>query len=251
MLTTIYIGVMDIKHLLCQPCDPYSSSFSSSNKLEGYNSSNDLLHLSQHSYYPNEEEQQIRLWRGGHNRSNSTLSISSCSSSSDKSSIVSQQHQSPISSVFSSPTHSPILQNQQRQGQHYYPQHPPQQSVHSNRRTISTTSHTYHYQQQTTQRRSRSKSSASSYIQTRTPWTPEEDELLQKGYEQGLSWAMISCTYLPYRSRGCCWGRFKTLRSKNVIEVYQQRICQRPWKITAGGSTTCSSGSKKKKQLFY
>ncbi|KAG0168279.1 hypothetical protein DFQ28_005969, partial [Apophysomyces sp. BC1034] len=37
--------------------------------------------------------------------------------------------------------------------------------------------------------------------QTRTPWTPEEDYLLQQGYIQGLSWAMISSTYLPHRSR--------------------------------------------------
>ncbi|KAI8379099.1 uncharacterized protein BYT42DRAFT_567468 [Radiomyces spectabilis] len=65
-------------------------------------------------------------------------------------------------------------------------------------------------------------SSSSSYTdkwtrastQTRTPWTPEEDFLLQQGYAQGLSWAMISTTYLPHRSRGCCWGRFKTLQAK-------------------------------------
>ncbi|ORZ00630.1 hypothetical protein BCR43DRAFT_419919, partial [Syncephalastrum racemosum] len=50
--------------------------------------------------------------------------------------------------------------------------------------------------------------------QTRTPWTAEEDYLLQQGYAQGLSWAMISATYLPHRSRGCCWGRFKTLQTK-------------------------------------
>ncbi|KAI9313269.1 hypothetical protein BX666DRAFT_1864928 [Dichotomocladium elegans] len=50
--------------------------------------------------------------------------------------------------------------------------------------------------------------------QTRTPWTPEEDDLLQQGYMEGLSWAMISSTYLPHRSRGCCWGRFKALQTK-------------------------------------
>ncbi|KAI8332459.1 hypothetical protein BC941DRAFT_334999, partial [Chlamydoabsidia padenii] len=53
--------------------------------------------------------------------------------------------------------------------------------------------------------------------QTRNPWTPIEDDLLQKGYEQGLSWAMISANFLPHRSRGCCWGRFKTLQSKNLV----------------------------------
>ncbi|CAO3662989.1 unnamed protein product [Rhizopus stolonifer] len=50
--------------------------------------------------------------------------------------------------------------------------------------------------------------------QTRTPWTSTEDYLLEKGYLKGLSWAMISSKYLPHRSRGCCWGRFKTLRTK-------------------------------------
>ncbi|CEP12496.1 hypothetical protein [Parasitella parasitica] len=50
--------------------------------------------------------------------------------------------------------------------------------------------------------------------QTRTPWTSSEDYLLEKGYLQGLSWAMISSKYLPHRSRGCCWGRFKTLQTK-------------------------------------
>ncbi|CAO3631918.1 unnamed protein product [Cunninghamella blakesleeana] len=70
-------------------------------------------------------------------------------------------------------------------------------------------------------------------IQTRTPWTPMEDELLQKGYEQGLSWAMISATYLPHRSRGCCWGRFKTLQSKNLVDIkfqHQTRLARRAWK---------------------
>ncbi|OBZ89000.1 hypothetical protein A0J61_02958 [Choanephora cucurbitarum] len=89
---------------------------------------------------------------------------------------------------------------------------------------------TNHAFQQTKNNR-RSRSNSTPMIQTRVPWTPEEDDLLQKGYEQGLSWAMISCNFLPHRSRGCCWGRFKTLQNKNAIEVYQQRICQRPWRI--------------------
>lgn len=54
------------------------------------------------------------------------------------------------------------------------------------------------------------------YIQTRVPWRPEEDHLLRQGYEQGLSWALISARYLPHRSRGCCWGRFKTLQTGEV-----------------------------------
>ncbi|KAI7898447.1 uncharacterized protein BX663DRAFT_418206, partial [Cokeromyces recurvatus] len=52
--------------------------------------------------------------------------------------------------------------------------------------------------------------------QQRTPWSFHEDQLLQHGYEQGLSWAMISTHYLPHRSRGCCWGRFKTLQAKSL-----------------------------------
>lgn len=69
-------------------------------------------------------------------------------------------------------------------------------------------------------------------VQTRMAWTPYEDELLQQGYDEGLSWAMISATYLPHRSRGCCWGRFKTLQSKNLIDPKRQsaRLFRRPWK---------------------
>lgn len=58
--------------------------------------------------------------------------------------------------------------------------------------------------------------SSSRKQQTRTPWTVSEDYLLEKGYMQGLSWAMISAKYLPHRSRGCCWGRFKTLQTKST-----------------------------------
>ncbi|KAG2183148.1 hypothetical protein INT43_006143 [Umbelopsis isabellina] len=57
---------------------------------------------------------------------------------------------------------------------------------------------------------------ARQHIQTRVPWRPEEDHLLRQGYEQGLSWTLISARYLPHRSRGCCWGRFKTLQSMEV-----------------------------------
>lgn len=61
-----------------------------------------------------------------------------------------------------------------------------------------------------------STSTAVKQHQTRTPWTSSEDYLLEKGYLQGLSWAMISSKYLPHRSRGCCWGRFKTLQTKST-----------------------------------
>jgi hypothetical protein len=75
-------------------------------------------------------------------------------------------------------------------------------------------------------RRVRSESTGS----TRTPWTPFEDELLRRGYSQGLSWAMISSTYLPHRSRGCCWGRFKTLQNKNLVDPSQSCYFKKPWK---------------------
>ncbi|GAN02767.1 hypothetical protein MAM1_0027c02214 [Mucor ambiguus] len=62
----------------------------------------------------------------------------------------------------------------------------------------------------------RSNNNRHMHSQTRTPWSSEEDQLLQQGYSQGLSWAMISTVYLPHRSRGCCWGRFKTLQAKSL-----------------------------------
>ncbi|KAI8879686.1 hypothetical protein K501DRAFT_287246 [Backusella circina FSU 941] len=65
----------------------------------------------------------------------------------------------------------------------------------------------------------------------RVAWTPNEDTLLQQGYAQGLSWGMISSTYLPHRSRGCCWGRFKMLQSKHMISTPAQRFLGRPWKM--------------------
>ncbi|KAI8066898.1 hypothetical protein BC940DRAFT_301815 [Gongronella butleri] len=68
---------------------------------------------------------------------------------------------------------------------------------------------------------------------TRMAWSLYEDELLTRGYALGLSWAMISSTYLPHRSRGCCWGRFKTLQQKKVLTVTKQRshrIKTKPWK---------------------
>jgi hypothetical protein len=81
-------------------------------------------------------------------------------------------------------------------------------------------------------RRPRSESAGNNNVQTRTPWTPFEDHLLQQGYDQGLSWAMISSTYLPHRSRGCCWGRFKTLQNKNMVDPSHShmRHFRRPWK---------------------
>lgn len=111
---------------------------------------------------------------------------------------------------------------------------------HQRRRAASDVSLTKHHMfiYSHPNRRPRSESSASNNgasnnnVQTRTPWTPYEDHLLQQGYDQGLSWAMISSTYLPHRSRGCCWGRFKTLQNKNMIDSSHahMRHFRRPWK---------------------
>ncbi|KAI8972731.1 hypothetical protein BDB01DRAFT_909196 [Pilobolus umbonatus] len=103
------------------------------------------------------------------------------------------------------------------------------------RRTASDATHTRHhmfiYNHPNT--RPRSESTNNSSVQTRTPWTPFEDHLLQQGYDQGLSWAMISSTYLPRRSRGCCWGRFKTLQNKNMLDSSHSHVrpFRRPWKV--------------------
>lgn len=197
----IILGVMDINHLLCYPCDPY-------HKAEYYNSppqsppvfsaststsSSPLLSSPSHHLPPPTILNDVNFWEC--NRSKSTQTIDSNMSSENF------QCRRRVNSELCRRSDSKLIVFQHQQQQQ---------------------------QKQTTVRRRRSNST--SYIQTRTPWTPEEDDLLQKGYEQGLSWAMISCTFLPHRSRGCCWGRFKTLQSKNAIEVYQQRICQRPWK---------------------
>ncbi|CDH48585.1 hypothetical protein RO3G_00935 [Lichtheimia corymbifera JMRC:FSU:9682] len=108
---------------------------------------------------------------------------SSSSSTSTFSSSSSSTANSPVSSCFSTPPSSPSVNEQQQQQR---PSSQPQQQPRQSQRTP----------------------------QTRTPWTAEEDYLLQQGYTQGLSWAMISAKYLPHRSRGCCWGRFKTLQTK-------------------------------------
>lgn len=93
--------------------------------------------------------------------------------------------------------------------------------------TTSTSPHPYYYSTPSSPETERvsaptvnnSSESATHYnrhSQIRIPWSSKEDQLLQQGVSQGLSWAMISTVYLPHRSRGCCWGRFKTLQSKYV-----------------------------------
>ncbi|KAI8384050.1 hypothetical protein BD560DRAFT_486853 [Blakeslea trispora] len=209
-------SVMDISHLLCQPCDPYMS-----NKLtncnfydsppespitppETTNSSPFFVHRPVPVVFNDND-----FWK--HHRLLSTASDDvtfghyyPTEPEKPKPSYRKRMNSEMVSVSFHHATSDPFVLTQPPKG----------------RKMSSNSTHA---------RRNRSNSTP--MIQTRVPWTPEEDDLLQKGYEQGLSWAMISCNFLPHRSRGCCWGRFKTLQNKNAIEVYQQRICQRPWRI--------------------
>ncbi|CAO3646613.1 unnamed protein product [Mucor fragilis] len=199
-------GVMDINHLLCHPIIAKSDFNYQHSPLSSDTSSPLLSSSQQHYVLPLPANfDNVEFWQ--HNRSLSTASsVSNTSTCTTNSSIHSfttaDQHQKYRRRVNSE----------------------------SDTKFIAYPNHQQQRQKPATTATKRARANSASYIQTRTPWTPAEDDLLQKGYEQGLSWAMISCTFLPHRSRGCCWGRFKTLQSKNAIQVYQQRICQRPWK---------------------
>ena len=214
---------MDINHLLCHPItkpDFTHQELISPSPLSSFSSNSSSPTLSPpHHYFvlplPANFE-NVDFWK--HNRSMSTQS--SASNCTINSSISSSSINMKIPTIATLTTAAAATTATEQQ---------------KYRRRVNSESDTKfiaypNHQHQKSKPTKRARSNSESYIQTRTPWTPDEDDLLQKGYEQGLSWAMISCTFLPHRSRGCCWGRFKTLQSKNVIEVYQQRICQRPWK---------------------
>lgn len=220
-------GVMNIKHLLCD------STLMHDDTVSEDNFSSILLQKSLQNQavasFPHGAE--VEFWK--HCRSNSTRS--SCSSSTSSSSV------SSIGSTFSNSEYAfntdhyyhyhhsvPIIENrQQRVNIELCRSYTALINVNED---LIATKKKQPLMVADGLQKSRCNSTPN-YVQTRTPWTPQEDRLLQKGYEQGLSWAMISSTYLPNRSRGCCWGRFKTLQSRNVIDVYQKRICQRPWKV--------------------
>ncbi|KAK4513236.1 54S ribosomal protein L7, mitochondrial [Mucor velutinosus] len=202
-------GVMDINHLLCRPMINKSDCNYQHTLLSSEMPSPTHAFSQQHYYVlplPANFD-NVEFWQ--HNRSMSTASIASNTST------------CTTNSNYSSSMNSFITTDQPQKYRRRV-------SSESDTKFIAYSNHQQQRQKPATTKRIRANSV--SYIQTRTPWTPAEDDLLQKGYQQGLSWAMISCTFLPHRSRGCCWGRFKTLQSKNAIEVYQQRICQRPWK---------------------
>ncbi|KAI9029023.1 hypothetical protein CLU79DRAFT_737201 [Phycomyces nitens] len=194
---------MDIKHLLCYPCESFSP-------IE-YNHS---LEKNQFNY-TDKIYQQPELWSNASTVSAYCNSIctSSHSTRTSRSGSVSSSSNSVQSS--SSPIQPPesLVQHKREDPKKHW----------SNTKDITIRQSRMPYKERR------------SSVQTRTPWSPVEDELLQKGYEKGYSWAMISSAYLPRRSRGCCWGRFKTLQSKNLINVKQQkhqhnRLGRRLWK---------------------
>lgn len=204
---------MDLKYLLCEPVSKLASKAPQPVIIHP----NDTFPM---EWSPNTSYAENDIWSNNQMSSPKSIcsSISTCSSTSSSSSrSYSSLPPSRSTSSFSCPERV-TNHNQQQQ----------------RRRTASdaslTRQHMFIYSHP--QRRTRSESASNNSVQTRTPWTPYEDHLLQQGYDQGLSWAMISSTYLPHRSRGCCWGRFKTLQNKNMIDSSQShmRHFRRPWK---------------------
>ncbi|KAI8148620.1 hypothetical protein BJV82DRAFT_574844 [Fennellomyces sp. T-0311] len=231
-------GVMDIKHLLCHPTDPYLAPPKPQEPVIDrmpYNSSPEYDYCSRDYWHNNNN------CRGC--RSNSVSSIqSNCSSMASPPSLVRSRTTSDASSQASAsprewaypatPRDEDTTMIRLGYEPYYLVPHTPSVSTgscnmvgryrapsHGSRRSRST-----------------SASSVNAPVQTRMAWTPTEDDLLQQGYDEGLSWAMISATYLPHRSRGCCWGRFKTLQSKNLVDPKRQnaRLFRRPWKAVDG-----------------
>ncbi|KAI9258440.1 hypothetical protein EDC94DRAFT_543548, partial [Helicostylum pulchrum] len=198
---------MDLKYLLCEPVSKLAVK------------ANEQTVIIQQQQ---QKQQQQYDWIMSSPKSTCS-SISTCSSTSTNSDDYTASPPDRSNS-FSSLRNSSSPKQQQQQQQNL-----------SRRRTASDVSLTRHHMfiYSHPNRRPRSESAGNNNnVQTRTPWTPFEDHLLQQGYDQGLSWAMISSTYLPHRSRGCCWGRFKTLQNKNMVDPSHShmRHFRRPWK---------------------
>lgn len=212
---------MDLKYLLCEPVSKLAvkANEQAAIKQQHHFEINWPTPIPNQLQKPGWNQQQKQDWNQPSSPTSMCSSISTCSSASSSSS---QEDFTPgRSTSFSS---SPQQQRQQRQ----------QQTNAMRRRAASDVSLTRHHMfiYSHPNRRPRSESAGNNNVQTRTPWTPFEDHLLQQGYDQGLSWAMISSTYLPHRSRGCCWGRFKTLQNKNMVDPNHShmRHFRRPWK---------------------
>ncbi|KAI8991923.1 hypothetical protein BDF20DRAFT_76360 [Mycotypha africana] len=234
---------MDLKYILCEPVSKLTVKANEQAALIQSQSLNDkqpyILEWTPSQSYQSVITNQPE-WNSNNNQAPIVMSspksicssISTCSSTSSNSS----NDEYVTSPAFRSNSFSTVMTQ------------PPSQSVQQQcrRRTASDVSQTRHhmfiYSHPNRRQRSESASSSSNSVQTRTPWTPYEDHLLQQGYDQGLSWAMISSTYLPHRSRGCCWGRFKTLQNKNMIDPNhsQLRHFRRPWRAVDFGSNNDS-----------
>ncbi|KAI8098272.1 uncharacterized protein B0P05DRAFT_521161 [Gilbertella persicaria] len=229
---------MDLKYLLCEPVSRLSVKANDAFKKSQQKQYQPIgLEWPSESVYPSVSSSQ-QEWH--HNQPTMIISspksvcssISTCSSASSNS--VSSHEE--INAISRGPGRSQSLGSLSSYAQEHSPQ-----KYQARRRTASDVSLTRHHMfiYSHPNRRPRSESAGNnssshnnSNVQTRTPWTPIEDHLLQQGYDQGLSWAMISSTYLPHRSRGCCWGRFKTLQNKNMIDPNHShmRHFRRPWK---------------------
>ncbi|KAI7903955.1 uncharacterized protein BX663DRAFT_350444 [Cokeromyces recurvatus] len=225
---------MDLKYILCEPVSKLAAKANEQaalmqqhQKQFGVEWSNNRL------YSSNQQQKQQQDWNHPlvpplltlhHSPKSSCSSLSTCSSTSSNNSRSNDEFIAiPNKSKSLTPLHTTSSSSQKS----------------SRRRTASDVSLTRHHMfvYSHFNRRPRSESTSSNNtqhnnVQTRIPWTPFEDHLLQQGYDQGLSWAMISSTYLPHRSRGCCWGRYKTLQNKNMIDPNhsQLRHFRRPWK---------------------
>ncbi|ORX53253.1 hypothetical protein DM01DRAFT_1323039 [Hesseltinella vesiculosa] len=236
--------VMDIKHLLCQTMDIEQQRQQLKEYVDPL-----VIQSPQEATFIEQIYDDVDAWK--HARSMSSSSLSTCSTISSRSNSISSQNSSPRQRSQSEHHRTSPLISYYQQPHHYAealvaplttsmsttilssPPHRPSPHARQRHRSCSTSNvHTL----------MAASSLSSTPMQTRTPWTPAEDELLQKGFEQGLSWAMISSTYLPHRSRGCCWGRFKTLQSKNLIDFkfqQQSRLARRPWKTMDGRRAPC------------
>lgn len=199
MKLTVFKKAMDLKYLLCEPISKFAIKAEQRN-VDWHANNNTTTIYSTTTNVPTKGQDWIM-----NSPKSMCSSISTCSSTSTNS------------------------------GDEYMNNHPTKSSV-TRRRTESDVSLTRHhmfiYSHPNRRPRSESAGNNNNNVQTRTPWTPFEDHLLQQGYDQGLSWAMISSTYLPHRSRGCCWGRFKTLQNKNMVDPTHShmRHFRRPWK---------------------
>ncbi|KAJ8659743.1 hypothetical protein O0I10_004336 [Lichtheimia ornata] len=240
-------GVMDIKHLLCHPCDPYPLPSAIGEKKSPsavcFQSTPVYDPIREHNWY---DSSNLIV---PHNTPAYQQQVASPSSPPPPPGLVRSRTSSDVSSVASaSPKEWPMYPTTPRDDDMsvspYFGSGP---STSTGSSTVSSNSNSSLARYRApSSRRSRSPSTAAgggssssmanTPVQTRMAWTPTEDDLLQQGYDEGLSWAMISATYLPHRSRGCCWGRFKTLQSKNLVDPKRQnaRLFRRPWKAIHG-----------------